>query len=59
MARCRESYFKEIDIIEHIMQFREVKAELALRARRITPKGGINKNDPENKADNEARGSFF
>ena len=27
MARCRAQYFKEIDIVEHIMQFREVKAE--------------------------------
>lgn len=25
--RCREQYVKEIDIVEHIMQFREIKAE--------------------------------
>lgn len=28
MDRCRTQYFKEIDIVEHIMQFREVRAEL-------------------------------
>ena len=27
MEKCRKSYKKEIDIIEHIMQFRAVKAE--------------------------------
>jgi len=29
MASCRDQYFREIDIVEHIMQFREVRAELA------------------------------
>jgi len=29
MARCRAQYYAEIDIVEHIMQFREVQAEFA------------------------------
>lgn len=28
MSRCRAQYIKEIDIVEHIMQFREVRAQL-------------------------------
>ena len=32
MERCRTQYFKEVDIVEHIMQFREVKAEMENRA---------------------------
>ena len=32
LAQCREQYLKEIDIVEHIMQFREVRAELATKA---------------------------
>ena len=31
MAKCRDQYYKEIDIVEHIMQFREVRAELATK----------------------------
>ena len=32
LAHCRAQYLKEIDIVEHIMQFREVRAELATKA---------------------------
>jgi len=28
VERCRTQYLKEIDIVEHIMQFREIRAEL-------------------------------
>ena len=28
MAACREEYMEEINIVEHIMQFREIKAQL-------------------------------
>ena len=31
MEKCRKSYINEIDIIEHIMQFRAVKAEFEKR----------------------------
>lgn len=31
MDKCRSQYFKEIDIVEHIMQFREVRADLELK----------------------------
>ena len=34
MENCRAKYYQEIDIVEHIMQFREVKAELDAKLRR-------------------------
>ena len=36
MEKCRKSYINEIDIIEHIMQFRAVKAEFEKRMGRGT-----------------------
>ena len=40
MAKCRDKYFKEIDIIEHIMQFREVRTMIVDGA--TVPVGGQN-----------------
>ena len=31
MEKCREQFYKEIDILEHIMQFREVRADMEIK----------------------------
>ena len=54
MENCRLKFYQEIDIVEHIMQFREVRALLKERIQAVS--GG---NEFEGKSDGEDRKSYF